>query len=69
MGELQGECVLPPMKSEAVYTSYLTSSLFQEGVSDGKLRHLQDELQSCQELNELEPENKCKLKYIFNCIL
>ena len=60
IGDLSCECVTSPMESEAVYLMKVTSNLFQEGASDGKLRHLRDELLSCQELNELEPGNKCE---------
>ena len=60
------ECNVTPLQDEEVYAAEVTSKLFQEVASDAKLLHLEDELQSCRELNELEPGNKCELNMFMN---
>ncbi|XP_056381715.1 geranylgeranyl transferase type-2 subunit alpha isoform X1 [Hyla sarda] len=65
-GEAQKECVLYPGKrSTWVRDSASEDKIFSLELSEGKSNVLQQELQSCKELQELEPENKwCLLTII-----
>jgi len=59
-GDVACSCSVGPMESEAVYKSNLTDKSFCDIASNATLLCLEDELKSCQELNDLEPGNKCK---------
>ncbi|XP_077105051.1 geranylgeranyl transferase type-2 subunit alpha isoform X3 [Ranitomeya variabilis] len=65
-GEAQKECVLYPGKLSTWFQDSATEDkIFSLELSEGKSNVLQQELQSCKELQELEPENKwCLLTII-----
>ncbi|XP_044129180.1 geranylgeranyl transferase type-2 subunit alpha isoform X2 [Bufo gargarizans] len=65
-GEAQKECVLYPGKQSTWFRdSASEDKIFSLELSEGKSNVLQQELQSCKELQELEPENKwCLLTII-----
>ena len=58
--ELSCTCSVGPMESEAVFAPKVTSQWFCDAASDAALLCVEDELNSCQELNDLEPGNKCE---------
>ncbi|XP_075067251.1 geranylgeranyl transferase type-2 subunit alpha isoform X2 [Mixophyes fleayi] len=65
-GEAQKECLLYPRRKESWHRdSALEDKFFSLELSEGKSSVLQRELQSCKELQELEPDNKwCLLTII-----
>ncbi|XP_069817775.1 geranylgeranyl transferase type-2 subunit alpha isoform X2 [Dendropsophus ebraccatus] len=65
-GEAQKECILYPGKQRTWFRdSASEDKIFSLELSEGKSNVLQQELQSCKELQELEPENKwCLLTII-----
>ena len=64
VGTVACACSVGPMESEDVYTTKVTDKSFCDSASDATLLCLEDELKSCQELNELEPGNKCKIMVV-----
>lgn len=54
--------ILESERNESIQ-SYISHDEFRQELSSAKLELLQSELESCRQLNELEPGNKCKNLY------